>query len=137
MAFVAGKTVGCTWTPAGGSGVSLNVTEHTWSETIDAIDVTHTGTSGVQAMIGGIGRGEATVKANLDDASLPFNGTNLIRAGQKGVLYHQTATSSVGYSIPCMITRVNTSVPVNGAINYEFTVTLDAIAGVYAYDTTP
>jgi hypothetical protein len=134
--FVAGKTVGVDWTPSGASSVTLNVEEHTWTESVDPIDCTHTGSSGVQCLIAGVGRGEGTVKAKLDvDTGKPFfNSTNLIRAGQKGVLIHKTSTSPASsYNIPCLITRVMSATPVNGAVNYEFTVQLDALAGSYTY----
>lgn len=134
---VAGKNVGVTWTPAGGA-VTLYVTEHSWSEMIDAIDTTHTGTSGQQSLLAGILRGEGTVKAFLDatsSATAFLGATQTIIAGTNGTLTH-SLSSAYGYVIPCMITRVVSSVPVTGGINYEFTVILNDLAatGTYARD---
>lgn len=138
---VAGKSQGVTWTPSGGSSTTLNVTDHTWSETIDAIDVTHTGAAGVQTLLAGILRGEGTVKAFLDSgaSSTTFLGTTQqIIAGTNGALLHTLGTN-LKYTIPCMITRVNSAVPVNGGVNYEFTVQLNDLAGTgtYARDGDP
>lgn len=138
--FVAGKTIGCTWTISG-STTTLNVTDHTWAEMVDAIDVTHTGTSGVQSLIAGVLRGEGTVKGNLDvtSASTAFGSTTVgIIAGTNGVLTH-SLSSGCSYTIPAMIVRVNSAVPVNGAVNYEFTVQLNEGASTvtYARDFTP
>ena len=129
----AGKTYGVTWTPDGGSTATLNVTDHSWSEMVDAIDVTTTGAAGVQSLLAGILRGEGTVKAFLDisaDSTTFLGSTQAIVAGQNGSMVHLlgTNTNNISYTVPCMITRVNSAVPVNGAVNYEFTVQLNDLA---------
>ncbi len=54
FAFQAGFNKKVTWTPAGGGLVTFNVTEHSWQEKIDKLDVTHSGSAGIQYLLAGI-----------------------------------------------------------------------------------
>lgn len=131
--YEAGKNYGCTWTPSGASSVSLNVTEHSWMEQVDKIDVTNTGSGGLQALLAGILRGTGTVKAFFDSANPQYtSGTGLIRAGNKGRLTH-TVASGKSYGIPALITQVTTTVPVAGGVTFEFQIELDVSSDTVGY----
>lgn len=137
MTFIAGYDKGVTWTPSGGGGdVDLNVTGHSWSEMIDALDVTHTGTDGFQAMISGILRGDGNVKANSDDEVIIGDATKLIRAGQGGVLkFHHYALGGNPFTVPAIITKVNYKSVVEGKAEYDFDVKLNVLEGDYTRPT--
>src|SRR4051812_43288104 len=95
-----GKDSSSVWTPSGGSSITLNVQDHGWKEQVDLADVTYCGVpGGVQALLPGILRGDATAKLALDGDLYPWTASNLIRAGTNGVIT-QTVASSKAYTIP-------------------------------------
>lgn len=109
---------------------TLNVVDHTWRESIDKIDITHTGHSGIQALIGSIVRGTGNVKAFLDTTTHVCywdSGYANIRAGVQGQLKHYL-TTTILFTIGVLITEVNSMVPVAGGVSYDFTVELNAEA---------
>lgn len=134
MAFLVGYDKKASWLILGGAGpVALNITEHSWSAMVDKLDVTHTGTGGVQAVLAGILRGDGNVKANSDDAVIISNIANVgIVPGASGTLYlYHYAAASNPFVIPGTILRVNYKSVVNGVANYDFDVCLNRLLGVY------
>lgn len=137
MAFEAGYNKYAQWKYAGAGGfVTLNVTGHSWEESVDKLDVTHTGTGGLQALLAGIFRGQGTVKANYDSAAMP-HGAPRIGAGVRGALalYLGGATP---FLIPAMILKVNYQTAVEGKVEYSFNVEIDYNAlssTAYTYPT--
>ena len=136
MAFtpVAGKTLSRQWTPSGGSAATLAVIENSWQAAVDKVDVTNSTSGGVQALLAAILRGSGSVKAVLDsDTSKAFYLTAIgIRAGGKGTFTHTMSTGNA-FSIPAMITSVNSIVAIAGAVMYDFTIELDSLTGTYTY----
>jgi hypothetical protein len=138
--WTAGHSIPIKFTPDTFTEVTLNVTDSTWQERIDEIDITHTGTAGVQAILGGILRGDGNVKA-FQDTSGTLNakafwatgtGNANIRAGTKGLL-KVYVTAAQFYAVPCLITKVNVARPVAGAVEYDFDVKLSAESSATTY----
>ena len=135
MAFIAGYNRGVTWQLVGaGAQTALNVTGHSWAEMVDKLDVTHTGTAGEQAVIGGVLRGDGNVKANLNDAQPIANNPPFLRAGQKGLLRFDVGTTTPTI-VPALILKVNYQSTVEGKIEYDFDVTLDSLTGTFVRAT--
>jgi hypothetical protein len=134
MTFVHGKNLPLTWTPAGGTSITLNLTEHPWQEQVDKADVTGSGNSGVQALLGGILRGSGSMKGFLDTDTPYYLAAQNIRAGINGVIKHYISASNF-FVIPVMIVQVNSIVAVNGAVAYDAGVELNSLAGTYTYPT--
>lgn len=137
MPFQPGFNKGVTFAPNGGGAVLFNVTGHSWSEFIDKLDVSHSGTAGIQALLAGLLRGDGNMKANIDSAQVVSNPANGIIPGTNGImnfyLYVGGATG-VGtnpFSVPCMIIKVNYKSEVAGKVEYDCDVSLNAIAGGY------
>ena len=86
MAFLAGYDKGVSFTPAGGGATAINITAHSWSEQVEKLDVSHSGTAGKQALIAGLLRGDGNIKANFDSAAMPFAAAPNVKAGTKGVM---------------------------------------------------
>ena len=135
MAYLHGKNFAVAWTPSGGSSVTLAVTNHTWKEAIEAASVDDTSSSGIQQLLAGFLRGDGTVQGHYNSSQLVFGATIQIRAGYNGVLLHAIGTSTQVYTIPCMIMDVNSVVPHNGVIDFDFNVRLNGLAGTYTYPT--
>lgn len=134
MAFapVAGKTLPRVWTPSGGSAATLAVIESSWQEAVDKVDVTNSTSNGEQALLASILRGSGSIKAVLDsDTGKAFYLAAIgIRAGGKGTFTHTMSTGNA-FSIPAMITSVNSVVAIAGAVMYDFTIELDSLSGTY------
>lgn len=106
---------------------ALKVTGHSWSESVEALNATHSGTSGFAAMLAGVLSGQGNVKANIDAAAFPWvNPLPFIRAGTSGVIHFYFGAY---YAVPCLITKVNHQSEVNGLISYDFDVVLSVLAG--------
>jgi hypothetical protein len=130
-----GYTCPVKFTLSGGSEITLQVTDHSWREMVDSIDITHTGSGGIQALLAGIFRGDGSVTAFQDTtgSGTKFYATTVgVRAGAKGVLKHYI-TSALFYTIPCMITEVTSQSPVAGGVSYSFNVSLDSESGTFTY----
>ena len=126
--YQAGYNKGVTFNPAAAGAVSINIQSYDWAEEVDALDVTHTGTSGVQALLPGVLRGECNIEANYDSDQVP-SGTSLsLTGGVKGVIV-ATLSSGKTITIPVMVVRVNYRSEVAGIVRYSFTARLDSIAG--------
>lgn len=136
MGFQAGYNKGAIWRLAtAGAGTTLRITDHSWAEAVDKLDVTHTGTGGLQALLAGIFRGQGTVKANYDTDRMPHATAPGIRAGLRGELQLDLGGADP-FIIPAMITKVNYQSQVQGKVEYSFDVEFDfnAIAdGAAAY----
>jgi len=99
---------------------------------IDKLDVTHTGTLGIQALLAGILRGDGNVKANFDNAQVPSTSPPFIRAGAGGLIDFYLGASTP-FTVPCLITKVNYQSTVEGKVEYDFDVSLNSLAGNYVY----
>ncbi len=131
MSFQAGFNKGTTFQPTGiGAAGVFFVTGHSWSEMIDKIDVTHTGTEGVQALLAGILRGDGNMKANIDSAQIISNPAVGLRAGTNGVMqfFYYSATLNP-FVVPCMVIKVNYKSESAGKTEYDCDVSLNALAG--------
>jgi hypothetical protein len=131
--------------------VTINITGWTGSEEIMALDVTHSGTSGNHARIAGLLDWNANVTGNLDTGlflSTAPAGTTPdtpgIRAGVKGVMLFQLGASqtvnppaATGFTVGCLITKVNWASPVNGIVSYNFDVAMDWISRQQNPTATP
>lgn len=126
MAFQAGYNKGVTLQVSGFAAGVLNIKGHSWSEQIDALDITHTGHAGIQALLAGILRGDGNVKADLDGALAPPNVG--IRAGANALMLFNLGTTTP-YQVPLMITKVNYASVVEGKVEYDFDVRLNTEAG--------
>lgn len=131
---VAGKSLARSWTVSGGSSIALTVTENSWQESVDKIDVTNSTSAGVQMLLAGILRGAGSIKAVLDsDTGKGFYLAAVgIRAGNKGVFVHTMSTGNA-FSVPGLITTVNSIVAIAGAVLYDFNLELDGLSGSYTY----
>lgn len=127
----AGKNTKVMFLVSGGSNTALQVTDHSWAEMIDAIDITHTGSGGVQALLAGILRGDGNVKANFDSAAKYYSTAPGVNAGASGV-FQLFMNGTLYYSVPAMIKKVNTAKPVAGAVSYDFDISMNSEAGAYA-----
>lgn len=130
MPFQAGYDKFTRFKPSFGSNfVIMCVTGHSWSEMIDAIDVTSTCHNGIQALLAGILRGEGNVKANVQSDVLPFNSLG-IRAGVNGLLEFYYGYP-IPFTAPCMIVKLNHKSAVESKVEYDFDVRLNTLAGAY------
>jgi hypothetical protein len=135
MAFQPGYSRGNTFQLDGaGSPTTLKVTGWNLNDTVDVLDVTHSESSGQQALLAGILRGEGNVTANVDAAALPNATAPGLVAGAKGTL-----TANVGgstpWSIHCMVTAVHWASVVNGLVTYNFDWKSDSLSGSYTRPT--
>ena len=135
MSFQAGFNKGVSFQPTGlGVAVTFYVTGHSWSEMIDKIDVTHSGTGGIQALLAGILRGDGNMKANCDSGQIVSNPSNGLRAGTNGIMnfyFYDGGTFGLGtnpFSVPCMVIKVNYKSEVAGKTEYDCDVSLNALA---------
>jgi len=136
MPFQAGYDKWAAWKVSGaGAATLLQVTDHSWKEAVDKLDVTHTGSEGIQALLAGILRGNGTVKAKYNSDAMP-HGAPTIKAGYRGQLQLYLGGATPFY-IPGMITEVQYQSAVAGSVEYQFTVELDhnaiAVSGSYQY----
>lgn len=138
MPFEAGYNKWAAWKFSGaGAATLLQVTDHSWKEAVDKLDVSHSGSEGIQALLAGILRGNGTVKAKYNSSAMP-HGAPTIKAGTRGQLqlYLGGATP---FLIPGMILEVQYQSAVAGTAEYQFTVELDHNAietmGAYTYPT--
>ncbi len=117
--------------------VTLNVTEHTWSEWINFLDVTHSGSAGRQMGLASYLQGDGNIKANSDDAQVITNTASVnIIAGANGTCnFYHFATSSNPFVVGCMIVKVNLKTVIAGVCSYDFDVKLNALAGTYTRPT--
>lgn len=134
MPFQAGKDKLVKFTVDGGGEWTIMFQESSWKEAIDKLDVTSSNHSGIQALLAGIFRGEGRVKGvlNSDAGYIPWVAAQGIRAGNKGVMkFYQT--TSLFFQVPCLVTDVEYTVQIAGKVEWAGSVSLDAIAGSYAY----
>lgn len=99
---------------------------------VDKLDVTHTGTAGVQALLAGIFRGDGNFKGNVDTSFMIWGSPPTIVAGATGQL-----TFSVGsfsrWSIPLLVHELNVQSAVEGKVEYDFNASLSILAGSQVY----
>lgn len=128
MAFVAGFSNPATFQLVGaGSATTLAITGWTGSEEVQRLITTHSGTGGLQACLAGIYDFTANVTANYDLAAFPHATPPTIKAGAKGTVTLSTGTGANNkFTLGVLITKVNYASPVNGLVNYNFDVGLDA-----------
>jgi hypothetical protein len=134
MSFEAGYDKGVKFTPTGTSGIELNITGWTWAEEVNKLDVTNTGTSGIQALIAGVLRGDCNITANLDGDFMPNDFS--MRAGIKGVILASAGRFSVSgvirrIQIPVMVIKVNYESKVDGLVSWNCDASLDFLSGTY------
>lgn len=127
-----GKSCPASWTPTGGTEDVLAVTSHDWQESIEKAMANDTSAGGIQQIIAGFLGGTARVRGFIDLANKYYSSTSLIRAGQNGVLKHYVS-SSLFFSIPVMITQVNSVVPAGNLVEYDVTMELNGLAGSYTF----
>jgi hypothetical protein len=141
MAFQPGFAANAKWQPNGTGGlISLNITGWNWTESVNALDVTHTGTGGQSAFIAGVLTGDFSFDANLDPlVNPPYSAATALRAGQKGIIQFVTNSATTPWSVPIIIEKADHKSAVNGLIQYTVSGKLDQIIGStttpYAYPT--
>lgn len=138
--FVSGHNNPVQFQLLGQAAETLNVTGSSWDEEINAIDVTHSGSGGIQALLANILRGNGTVNADYDllVRSPYFFPIPQIRPGVSGlfafyVLGPVGAAGNRFFTIPCMIIKVHWETQVAGKVSYSFDVRLSSIVGNYLY----
>lgn len=136
MSFQAGFSANASFTPTGGATTALNITSWSWSENVNSLEVTHTGTGGLSAFIAGVLTGDFSFDANFDTAANPFASSPSLKAGKKGVITLNTNTTAP-WSIGVMIEKVDHKAAVNGLIQFTVSGKLDVISGSYSYPTVP
>lgn len=129
MALQAGYDKATYFQPDGaGAAQLLDVVAHSWKEMVDAIDVTHTGTGGVQALLAGVLRGDGMMKAVLNNVKNPMAAGTLLRAGTNGIaLFHYGMP--VPFSVPCLVKDIAHQAEVAGRIEWTVNVSLNYLAG--------
>jgi hypothetical protein len=127
MAFVAGYSNPVTYDPTGVTGVqTLQITGWTASEEVQRLITTHSGSGGLQTCIRGVYDLTGNVTANYDAAARP-HATPEIRAGNTGTITFATSTGvNDKFSLSVLIVKVNYVSAVNGLVQYNFDVALDA-----------
>lgn len=128
--FQAGFNKGATFTPAGGVAAVLNITAWDWGEKIDKVDITHTGTGGVQALLAAILRGTGKVSAFFESAAMPFSNPPNLKPGTNGSITFSLGAPNTQWIIPVMVTELHFQNEVTGGVKYDFTVEMNALAGV-------
>jgi uncharacterized membrane protein HdeD (DUF308 family) len=122
------------WALIAGAPTAINVTEHKWSEWINFLDVTHSGSGGVAMGLASYLQGDGNVKANSDDAQVITSviGVLKIMAGAAGVLsfYHYSFNSNA-FVVPATVTKVNFSTVIAGVCFYDFDIKLNGLNGIY------
>jgi hypothetical protein len=117
-----------------GAPVTLDITDCSWEESVEDIQVPGSLSLGVMQRIAGILEGGGSIEATLNSASLPHSAAPGIRAGVHGVLTITTG-SVAPFTIPIMITRVRYRFAMRGAYVYGLDVGLDGASGTYAVST--
>ena len=134
MAFIPGYDKSVLFTVSGGSEITYSITEHSWKEAVDALDITSSGHAGLQALMSGILRGDGRVKANLNIGSTftPWVAANGIRAGNVGVMKFYVGVA-LFFQVPVLIKEVSYMSQVAGKVEWEASVGLNVEVGSYAY----
>ena len=133
--FVSGHANSFQWQILGQSNQTLNVTASTWDEEINAIDVTHSGSGGVEARLANILRGRGTVNADFDLLAPPYLNPPQILSGFSGIGYFYVSPTR-NFQIPSMILKVHWENPILGKVSYSFDIGLNSLAGQYIRPTT-
>lgn len=148
MSFKAGFNLGASFTPAGGALTGVNgggstsktgagqITGWDWKESVDVLDVTHSATAGIQAVIAGVFRGEGNLKCNMDSAALLWaTAGGAIIAGTKGVINLNANTPNTDWVIPIMIKEMHGKSEVAGKVELDFSIVIDELSGSYVRPT--
>jgi hypothetical protein len=139
--FQAGFNKGVSFQPTGGVNTAINITKWDWEEQIEKIDISHTGTAGLQALLAGLLRGTGNVEAFFDSANLPWAAAPSIKSGQNGVITFNLGSPNTQWIVPSLVVKVHAQSEVAGGVKYNFDVELNCLCGVnqaftsYVYPT--
>jgi hypothetical protein len=98
-------------------GTAINITGWTFTETTDALDVTHSGSSGKRTFISGLTGGEGTVEFDFDDAALFTANPPNLNPGQQITLKLELGNSGKFYQFTAQLTRAELRNPVEGKVS--------------------
>lgn len=132
MPLQAGYDKAVFFKPDGGAEQTLDVVDHSWKEMVDAIDVTHTGTNGLQALLAGILRGDGTIKAVLNTSQNPAGPDVALRAGATGMIEFDYGFD-VPFTVPCLVVDLLHQSQVAGRVEWTCSVKLSKLSGTGAY----
>lgn len=116
----------------GGGFATIQVTDHSWKEMVNDLDVTSSGMLGLQALVGGVFRGDGNVKGKVNSSALITSTPPFIRAGNNGQFLLGIG-SATPISIPALITAVHYQGAVAGTVDYDFDIKLNILAGTGIY----
>ncbi len=109
-------------------GVLLKILTSSWDEQIEALDVTHSQSGGVEGWIPGVLRGEGAVTCNIDAALVPPAFSLVAGAFGYYIFY---IGSNTPFSNPIGITKVHYTSAVLGKVEYSFDVKMNSEVGPY------
>lgn len=133
--FAPGYNAPVTFTPtSGGAGGALRVKGWNWEESVVDIDTSHTGSSGVEERLAGLGRGKGDCSLIYDLGNPHHDAPYVIRAGTKGTfLFFVRGTGTTKYyTVPAMILSVGNKSVVDGAVEVQVSVGLSSDVGTYS-----
>ncbi len=128
--FVSGHANPVGWQAVNAGVVLLNVTASSWTESINALIVTHSGTGGLAARLANVLDGEGTFEADYDADVSPYLNPPRLRPGVNG-LYLFFVTPLRFFQCPIMILKVPYKTAVLSKVSYTVDVALNALAGSY------
>lgn len=134
MPFQAGWDKAVKWTPLTGNPlvagvqVTLNITGWSEGDSTDLIDVTSTGSLGIQQLIAAIQRGECRIQGFVDNSVNLRSAAIRIRSGTNGLIEFQ-AGYVTNRKLPVRISQVNLQSAVAGAVQFDFVARLDTTSG--------
>lgn len=136
IAYEAGYNKSPTFTLDGGALVTLKVKSTSWTEQINALDTTHTGSGGIHARIAGLLDGNGTVEAVVDSQNMiTLTAAGGIISGAKGLLgFPMGGTTPL--SVHVIITQINWRAVVDGLLTVSFNCAIDSSSGSYTRAAT-
>jgi hypothetical protein len=133
-----GYKIGCTWTPQGGAEITVYVLGIDETDKADLHDITHSGSGGVQGMIGGIFRRSGQITLNYDLANKNSSAALGFIPRARGVFKEYTdlaGTPTAVDTVPVIIESVNRKTVVNDKGTVTLTYQLDGTAGTLVLAT--
>ena len=99
--------------------VDLNITGWSMDRNIDALETTHSGSSGIESNIGGIKRYSGNVAADFDSDAAPSDASPNVVEGETATLKLYTDSTKF-YQIDVLVTKLNIASEVAGKVTYNF-----------------
>ena len=132
--FQPGHLLPVKFTPDGAPETTYRIRGYSAEFSTLLIDVTHTGSGGVRARIGGPRDFRGTVNMSFDLDEPSYDGTRQLRDGVIGVMYFAVSTALDKFiQVPCIIEKVRYESAIENELRLTADVAMNSLAGTLAY----